>query len=50
MIPTPSVFALFVENPATGYQQVLTFSSRFDRALRVIALSAQPLILRTADY
>jgi hypothetical protein len=46
----PSVFALFVENPATGYQQVLTFPSRFDRTLHIVTLSAQPLVLTTADY
>jgi hypothetical protein len=55
IIPAPStgpfsVFALFIENPKTGYTTVMTFPSRFDRALHMITLSSQPLVLKTADY
>jgi hypothetical protein len=44
------VFALFIENPATGYVSVKTFDSAFARGLAVIALSAQPVTLRVQDY
>jgi hypothetical protein len=44
------IFALFITHPPTGYMQVLTFATAFDRALHVIALADQQLVLRLADY
>lgn len=46
----PHTFLLFINDPATGYVQTLSFPTAFDRALLMITLSAQPLVLRTADY
>ena len=43
------VFALFVEH-ASGYTQVLTFPTAYERALWMIGLASQPVRLRTADY
>jgi hypothetical protein len=43
------VFCLFVTFPS-GYLSVRTFATAFERALEVILLSSQPLILRTQDY
>jgi hypothetical protein len=44
------IYALYIEDPATGYQSVRTYSTAFFRALEVILLSPQPLILRLVDY
>lgn len=44
-----SVFLLFVTHP-TGVVQVLSFPTRFDRALEAIHLSSQPVTLRAVDY
>jgi hypothetical protein len=44
------IFCLFVEYPATGYVHVETFDSAFERALKMITLSAQPVVLSTRDY
>lgn len=44
------VFALFIENPATGYITVETYPTAFARALVMITLSAQPLVLSMRDY
>jgi hypothetical protein len=35
---------------ATGHVSVRTYPTAFDRALEVIALSSQPVVLRTRDY
>lgn len=43
------VFALFLTY-ATGYVQVLTFPTAFDRALHVIAIADQPVVIRLQDY
>ena len=43
------VFCLFITH-ATGYVQVETFPTGFDRALAVIRLAEQPVTLRIADY
>ena len=45
-----TVFALFVDFPATGYTTVLTFTNAFDRALHVVALSRLNVVLRLKDY
>lgn len=45
----PHNFLLIVEIPATGYTKVLSFETRFDRALQMLALSAQPVVLHTRD-
>lgn len=47
---TVGVYALFIENPATGYLSIQTYPTSFARALQIITLSAQPLILSTKDY
>jgi hypothetical protein len=44
------IFCLFIEHAATGYVSVRTYPTAFDRALEMILLSAQPVILRTAEY
>ncbi len=44
-----TVFAIFVTYP-TGYVHVETFPTGFDRALAVIRLARQPVLLRIADY
>jgi hypothetical protein len=44
------IFALLITHAATGYVQVQTFDSAFDRALVMIALSAQPVTMRVRDY
>jgi hypothetical protein len=44
------VFCLFVEYPATGYVHVETFDSAFLRALMMITLSPQPVVMSTRDY
>jgi len=43
------MFLLFVTH-ATGYVQVLTYPSLFDRVLEMIRLARDPVVLRTADY
>ena len=45
-----TVFALLVEYPATGYVSVRTYPTAFARALDVIVLSPQPLVLTLKDY
>ena len=44
------VYALYLSYPLTGHTTVLTFASAFDRALEMIALSAQPVVMRMKDY
>lgn len=44
------VFTLFVSYQRTGHTTVLTFKSQFDRALEMIARSAQPVVLTMRDY
>lgn len=44
------VYSLQIENLRTGYLSIETFPSRFDRALRVVMLSSQPLKLTLKDY
>jgi hypothetical protein len=44
------IYALFIEDPATGYQSVRTYSTAFLRALEMIVLAPQPLVLTTRDY
>lgn len=44
------IFALFISYPATGFTKVETYATQFDRAIRVIGLSSQPLTLKTVDY
>lgn len=44
------IFALFLSYPLTGHTTVLTFASQFERALEMITLSAQPVVMRTVDY
>jgi hypothetical protein len=34
---------------ASGFRQTLTFPSRFDRSLVLIALAAQPVTIQTED-
>jgi len=43
------MFLLFITHP-TGYVQVVTFATRFERAIDMIALRLEPVTLRTADY
>jgi hypothetical protein len=43
------MFFLFITH-ATGFVQVLTFPTLFDRALHMIGLARQPLVLRVANY
>lgn len=47
--PVPHRFLLIVEFPATGHTTVLSFATRFDRGLQMIALAAQPVVLTTRD-
>lgn len=44
------VFALYITCPVTGYVSVETFPTAFDRALEVIRLASQPVLLRIAEY
>lgn len=46
----PGVYALFVEYPKTGHVTVLTFHSPFLRAIEMIALASQPVVLTPRDY
>lgn len=43
------VWALFVTH-RTGYVQVLTFPTAFDRAMHVLELASAPVVLRIQDY
>lgn len=45
-----SVWALRIENPATGYVTVQTYSTKLLRDLEFIVLSHLPLILRCVDF
>jgi hypothetical protein len=44
------VYALFLSYPLTGHTTVLTFASRFDRAMHMLLLQPQPVVMRTQDY
>lgn len=45
-----SIWALRIENPATGYVTVQTYSTKLLRDLEFVALSPLPLILRCVEY
>jgi hypothetical protein len=42
------MFILQIEH-VTGYIQVLTFPSRFERALHMVGLASEPVVLRIMD-
>lgn len=48
--PPPTVFCLLVEYPLTGNMHVMTFGSSFDRALQMVMLSSQPVVMKTKDF
>lgn len=43
------VFALFITS-RSGYVSVQTYPTAFDRALDMIRLASQPVVLRMKDY
>ena len=45
----PPIFALFITF-RTGYVQVVTYPTAFDRALAMIQYADQPVVLRMQDY
>lgn len=44
------MFLLTVTYPQSGHVSVLSFPTAFDRALVLITLAAQPVILRCTEY
>jgi hypothetical protein len=44
------IYALFIEDPATHWVTVQTYPSAFRRALMMITLAAQPVVLSIRDY
>lgn len=44
------IYGLLIENQATGYLSVRTYESEFLRALEMIMLADQPVILRCVEW
>lgn len=44
------IYALLLDYPLTGHTTVRTYATAFDRALEMILLRDQPVVLRTVDY
>lgn len=49
VLSSPPIFALFITF-RTGYVQVVTYPTAFDRALAMIQYADQPVVLRMQDY